>query len=97
MFPPSRRCSEPCGSRDRRSRSSDDLEWLLNSKQTVVEIPTDLKHLRGSLLTFGLPDFTHASLARAEDQRALQRNIVDGNPEVRAPAERGRGDRGRGT
>jgi type VI secretion system protein ImpF len=54
----------------------DDLQWLLNCKRSIVKIPTDLKHLRGSLLTFGLPDFTHASLTRAEDHRALQRNIV---------------------
>jgi type VI secretion system protein ImpF len=49
-----------------------DLEWLLNTKQPVVTIPEPLRHLRESLLTFGLPDFTHSSLKRAEDQRGLQ-------------------------
>jgi len=53
-----------------------DLQALLNSKRTVAEIPADLTHLRGSLLAFGLPDFTHASLARAEEHRVLQRNIL---------------------
>ena len=49
-----------------------DLEWLLNTKRTVMEIPAGLRHLHASLLTFGLPDFTHASLNRADDKRALQ-------------------------
>jgi type VI secretion system protein ImpF len=52
-----------------------DLEWLLNTKRTIVEIPAELRHLNASLLTFGLPDFTHASLNRADDKRALQQAV----------------------
>lgn len=52
-----------------------DLEWLLNTKQILVTIPPDLRHLRDSLITYGLPDFTHASLRRGEDQRTLQQAV----------------------
>ncbi|MBX6314113.1 MAG: type VI secretion system baseplate subunit TssE [Isosphaeraceae bacterium] len=52
-----------------------DLEWLLNSRQIVVEIPPALRHLHGSLLTFGLPDFTHASLVKTDDREALRRAL----------------------
>lgn len=53
-----------------------DLEWLLNSRRLLVEIPPGLTHLQESLLTFGLPDFTHSSISRSEDQVAL-RQIVE--------------------
>jgi type VI secretion system protein ImpF len=52
-----------------------DLEWLLNTKRTAVEIPADLRHLHSSLLTFGIPDFTHAGLNRPDDRRALQQAV----------------------
>jgi type VI secretion system protein ImpF len=52
-----------------------DLEWLLNTKRTVAEIPADLRHLNASLMTFGLPDFTHAGLNRPDDKRALQQAV----------------------
>src|SRR3954454_12166037 len=53
-----------------------DLEWLLNTKQTAVEVPADLRHLQASLLTFGLPDFTPASLNRPDDRRTLQQAVA---------------------
>jgi type VI secretion system protein ImpF len=52
-----------------------DLEWLLNCKQPILAIPAELRHLRNSLLTFGLPDFTHSSLTRSDDQRLLQQTV----------------------
>lgn len=52
-----------------------DLEWLLNTKRMAIEIPADLRHLHASLLTFGLPDFTHASLNRPDDTRALKQAV----------------------
>lgn len=52
-----------------------DLEWLLNSK--VAEAPPeDAPHLRRSLLAYGLPDFTHASLVSGAD-RARLRSAVE--------------------
>ena len=54
-----------------------DLEWLLNSKQPVFDPPGDLRHVRRSLLTFGLPDFTVASLNSTKDQDVLRRAIEE--------------------
>ncbi len=54
-----------------------DLEWLLNSKQPLLDPPADLRHIRRSLLTFGLPDFTASSLSSTKDQDALRRAIEE--------------------
>ena len=54
-----------------------DLEWLLNSKQPLFDPPADLRHIRRSLLTFGLPDFTSASLSSTKDQDVLRRTIEE--------------------
>jgi type VI secretion system protein ImpF len=52
-----------------------DLEWLLNSRQSPLELSGASARLRESLLTFGLPDFTHASLHRPQDQLELKSAI----------------------
>ncbi len=52
-----------------------DLEWLLNSRRLVVDIPHGLTQLKTSVLTYGLPDFTHSSLVNPGDRAALQRAI----------------------
>jgi len=54
-----------------------DLEWLLNSRQPLFDPPADLRHIRQSLLTFGLPDFTVASLNSTKDQDVLRRAIEE--------------------
>ena len=54
-----------------------DLEWLLNSKQPLFDPPGDLRHIRRSLLTFGLPDFTMTSLNSTKDQDVLRRAIEE--------------------
>jgi type VI secretion system protein ImpF len=54
-----------------------DLEWLLNSRRELVEIPEALEETRRSALRYGLPDVTsmprngaegHARLARAVEE-----------------------------
>ncbi len=52
-----------------------DLEWLLNTKRAPLPAAGETAHLRASLLHYGLPDFTHASLNRSEDRRTLQRVV----------------------
>jgi type VI secretion system protein ImpF len=52
-----------------------DLEWLLNSKRSPEPPPPGLPHLEGSLLTFGLPDFSTSSLSSDRDQDLLQRAV----------------------
>jgi type VI secretion system protein ImpF len=54
-----------------------DLEWLLNSKRPVAVLPDDLGHLRQSLLTYGLPDFTTISLNNTAAQEALRRAVEE--------------------
>ena len=54
-----------------------DLEWLLNSRQPLFDPPADLRHVRRSLLTFGLPDFTVANLDSDRDQEVLRRAIEE--------------------
>jgi type VI secretion system protein ImpF len=52
-----------------------DLEWLLNTRRLVDEIPDDLKHVRDSVIAFGLPDFTAASVASTADQNRVRRMV----------------------
>jgi type VI secretion system protein ImpF len=47
-----------------------DLEWLLNTRR-VFEVPDELPLLTGSLLGYGLPDFTNFSIKSAGDQHDL--------------------------
>ncbi len=54
-----------------------DLEWLLNSRRPLFDPPADLRHVRRSLLTFGLPDFTVANLSSTRDQDLLRRTIEE--------------------
>lgn len=54
-----------------------DLEWLLNAKRTVADLPAELGHLEQSLLTYGLPDFTASSLVNRGDQDALRGAIAE--------------------
>ena len=52
-----------------------DLEWLLNSRQVVADLPDDLRQIDRSLLTYGLPDFTPSSLNNTADQMLLRRSV----------------------
>ena len=71
--------TEPPASRSRslvqvKEAVKRDLEWLLNSKRSP-EPPRGMPHLEGSLLTFGLPDFSTSSLSSSRDQDLLQRAV----------------------
>ena len=50
-----------------------DLEWLLNSRQTIIEVPDYAKELPWSVFVYGLPDLTSFSLNSARDQEDLLR------------------------
>ena len=54
-----------------------DLQWLLNARQPLVDIPPGPGPLRNSIMTYGLPDFTHATFSRLDDQRDLRQIIQD--------------------
>jgi type VI secretion system protein ImpF len=61
----------------RRLRSSvkRDLEWLLNSVQTVEPVPQSYKELRDSMYFFGLPDITSVTLNSSHDEDRLLRSL----------------------
>ncbi len=53
-----------------------DLAALLNSRQELQQgVPEDYKELRGSLLEFGVPDFTAYSLSSNEDRKRIRREV----------------------
>ncbi len=52
-----------------------DLEWLLNSRRTIVPVPDSLKDLQRSLFIYGLPDISSLYLRSSNDQDALLRSI----------------------
>ncbi len=54
-----------------------DLEWLLNTRKALVPLPTGATYLEGSVLTFGLPDFTNVSLDNGDDRRRLVRAVEE--------------------
>ncbi len=53
-----------------------DLAALLNSRQELQQgVPEAFKELRGSLLEFGVPDFTAYSLSSSEDRKRIRREV----------------------
>jgi type VI secretion system protein ImpF len=50
-----------------------DLEWLLNTRQSLDVPPEGATELERSLHTYGLPDITSMSGSSAEDQKKLVR------------------------
>jgi type VI secretion system protein ImpF len=54
-----------------------DLEWLLNSRQAVADLPDDLRQVERSLLTYGLPDLTATCLSNVADQELLRRTVEE--------------------
>ena len=54
-----------------------DLEWLLNSRRLLADLPADLGHLKKSLLMYGLPDHSSSSLSNPNDQKVLRRAVEE--------------------
>ena len=65
-----------------------DLENLLNTRQCCVSWPEHLKELKQSLLNYGIPDLTGASLSSAKERddlcRALQAVIARHEPRFKS-------------
>lgn len=64
-----------------------DLEALFNTRQELLDAPPEeLREVQGSLLTYGLPDFTACSLLNPDDriliQHALEQAIVTFEPRL---------------
>jgi type VI secretion system protein ImpF len=55
-----------------------DLEALLNARREALDdLRPDFTELKGSLLVYGLPDFTSLSLAAGRDRTRIQRAIEE--------------------
>lgn len=54
-----------------------DLEWLLNTRQSIAEVPDDYVETVRSLAGFGLPDFTAASVKSSATQDFIRRAIQE--------------------
>lgn len=71
--------TEPVASRSQRLAQvrqavKRDLEWLLNTKQ-MPGAPSGPPHLAGSIVAYGLPDFTASSLASVHDRERLRKAV----------------------
>ena len=62
--------------RDLKASVRNDLEKLLNSRWRCVSWPADLDQLDLSLVNYGIPDFTGASMGQAS-QREKLRNVME--------------------
>jgi len=52
-----------------------DLEWLLNTRQIVGGIRSELEEAGHSLAAYGLPDFTSANIKSQADQTLVRRAV----------------------
>jgi type VI secretion system protein ImpF len=73
---------EPIASRHKSLRQlkdsvKRDLEWLLNTRQNPDDIPAGLKEVHHSLATYGLPDFSSASVKSPSDQNLMRHSIEE--------------------
>lgn len=52
-----------------------DLEWLLNTRHSPIDIPETLEELNESLAVYGLPDLTSLSVKNPSEQNRLAKAI----------------------
>jgi type VI secretion system protein ImpF len=66
------------GIRELKRAVARDLEALLNTRREALdELPESLEEVRRSLVTYGLPDFTAASLQSSRDRTRIRRALED--------------------
>ena len=59
--------------RELRTALRRDLEWLLNTRRSPIEVPEGFTELERSLYNYGLPDISSLSLQSSVDQNRLLR------------------------
>ena len=52
-----------------------DLEWLLNTKRSVTEIPESLEETTNSMATYGLRDLTRLGISNPAEQQRLIKEV----------------------
>ncbi|MEX0712952.1 MAG: type VI secretion system baseplate subunit TssE [Pirellulales bacterium] len=65
------------GLRELKESVKRDLEALLNTRQTLSDLPADFVEAAQSILTYGLPDLTSSSIVSLEDRERLRRSVED--------------------
>ncbi len=58
-----------------KSNVKRDLEWLLNTRQFIIDVPENLTEVSKSVLMYGLPDFTGSSAKNPNEQKVLIKQI----------------------
>lgn len=61
--------------RDLKQSVRRDLEWLLNTRRTPLELDENLEETTRSLFVFGLPDFTGVAAKSPTEQKRLLKEI----------------------
>jgi type VI secretion system protein ImpF len=54
-----------------------DLEWLLNTRRSIHPLEQDSEQIEKSLMTYGLPDFSAASVKSPTDQLRIVRTLEE--------------------
>lgn len=57
--------------RDLKQAVKRDLEWLLNSRRSVWDVPENLTEVNDSIAVYGLPDMTTFSIDSGDDRSRL--------------------------
>jgi type VI secretion system protein ImpF len=52
-----------------------DLEWLLNTRRSILPLPPNSESIERSLMMYGLPDFSAASVKSQADQARILRTL----------------------
>ena len=71
---------ESAGSRSRNLRELKecvrrDIEWLLNTRQSNIFLPSDLKETNSSIAGYGLPDFSSTSIRNPAELTRVRQAI----------------------
>ena len=61
--------------RDLKTSVRRDLEWLLNTRRYIEDIPENLEETNKSVAIYGLPDFTGASAKGGAEKKRLIKQI----------------------
>jgi len=54
-----------------------DLEWLLNSRRSPIDVPETFEECQKSLVVYGLPDLSSLTVHSANDQQKLLRGLEE--------------------
>ncbi len=54
-----------------------DLEWLLNSRRSPIDVPETFEQCQKSLVVYGLPDLSSLTVHSANDQQRLVRGMEE--------------------